>query len=472
MKTLTKNRIAALSLIVACFAVLIFLFCGGVSEVHAAASPSGYSNVLDDLSQDLEFSVESYPDKEGDYSLDVIQIAESKNGKLFVYVYNPSAKTKDLQAKKISLSTEIELAPKWKLYDLELLSSSGTLSKYLVKDFAVKDELVRIYDITEIFREWLGSDTDKTINDGTINYTACRVAKRFRAIALNDEVRYTCEATEVIEITGQYAGFLRYRSGIFSSYDCDAHFIAFSTDRKIDRLMQADLVWKSQTYVFNSSYMFDFWKVITGRGDEQTTVTQEYGKIESVAETISANEQGTFKGNGWFAKTYTWDRIQSVEKFKESEKSTDGATNVIDGFQWVIRFTETPYTAVTSSSPTGQSAYDYCSGTKISEIGILRLMFMTDGIVYNLGVVGDLVTGDDIPDNKFDPGISILPEDGSCSGFSFKSLFTLIAVVVLVIVLFPILVPLLGWLIKGIIWLITAPFKAIGKMIKNKKEKQ
>ena len=54
-----------------------------------------YTNVMEDLEKDNSFKLEDYPAVEDDYSLQVIQIAESVNGELFVYVYQPSDEVKD-----------------------------------------------------------------------------------------------------------------------------------------------------------------------------------------------------------------------------------------------------------------------------------------------------------------------------------------------------------------------------------------
>ena len=52
----------------------------------------------------------------------------------------------------------------------------------------------------------------------------------------------------------------------------------------------------------------------------------------------------------------------------------------------------------------------------------------------------------------------------------WKTLLLLLAIVLVCVLLFPIISPLLGLLVKGVVWLITAPFKAIGKLFKRKKE--
>ena len=70
-------------------ATLIAMY-SGVGTTYAATT--NYSNVLDDLKEDSAFNLKDYPAIIFDYNLNVIQIAESTDGELFVYVYQPAAK--------------------------------------------------------------------------------------------------------------------------------------------------------------------------------------------------------------------------------------------------------------------------------------------------------------------------------------------------------------------------------------------
>ena len=77
-----------------------------VAIASAAESPDiKYTSVLEDLQKDATFDINDYPYAAGDYSLQVIQIAESVNDKLFVYVYQPSAPSRLLEATTIRIST-------------------------------------------------------------------------------------------------------------------------------------------------------------------------------------------------------------------------------------------------------------------------------------------------------------------------------------------------------------------------------
>ena len=73
--------------------------------VFNSSAEETYSTVLSDLQKDPNFNIEEYPVVEGDYSLDVIAIAEGAEWELFVYVYQPSA---TLLATSINISTGIK----------------------------------------------------------------------------------------------------------------------------------------------------------------------------------------------------------------------------------------------------------------------------------------------------------------------------------------------------------------------------
>ena len=467
-----KQKIMYNRILIAVLACLIVMFAAMssvcISPAFADAPEITYTNVMDDLTKSADFTMSDYPDNADDHTLYVEQIAESNQGELFVYVYNPCAKTTPYIAKDISMSNAAsvhDLSARWAMYDLTLLSSEGVFSKYLVNDFKVKDDIVRYYDISEIHRSF-NADIDDDMDGGDVNYTACRVAKRYTAMTTATGVHYACVETTVIEVTAQYAGFTNVKAGgLGSNYDCHAHFVAFSTDMQMDKLMEADITYYTQDYSYSSTYQFDFWKVITGRGEEQTTVHEWHGEPVKVIDTIAAGDTGTFKGDGWFCLTYTWDRIQTVDEFKSSANPDSSMINSIDGMQWVLRFAETKYSNTFYSSSTGTNAGQSSWGTKVYEVTILRLMFETAGDVYNLGVVMDIVTADDIPDGTIGGGFDFFGSSNSALERFVKILLITLACVLLLLLLSPIL----PYIFKGIAWIITAPFKAIAACVKSAK---
>ena len=108
---------------------IIVVFCtvymAVQSPVIAMAESISYSGVLDDLKKDSSFKPSNYPQKAEDFSIQVIQLAESVDKELFVYAYQPSGKSKNLKASSINISTTINDAISFTNYKLELLNSNA-----------------------------------------------------------------------------------------------------------------------------------------------------------------------------------------------------------------------------------------------------------------------------------------------------------------------------------------------------------
>ena len=442
-------------------AVLVSIFAVPTYNSYASILIDGieYSTVLEDLQSDSSFNIESYPLNEKDYSLQVIQIAESENKELFVYAYQPSGEIGNLTATSINISTGIEENLSYKNYKLSLLNSSGTLYKYKVEDFVVKDDALRYYDISSIFREW-NSDFDTDVPDYTgnnIDEVSFGVSKLYTACTVDGEVYYNCTGTETIVVTDKFVGFIRYTNGfpLYTVGACDSHYIAFSTDLPIDKLLEADVYYVSQTFKTKGS---------TGGGmilsvdDEVSTMASdnyEYGEEVENYVTLTYDEKVEVSPGLIFQHKYEWQRIESVEEFKQGLEDdgielTDDTITSLNNKQWVLRFAETSYSfkTITGTFPSISE-----SGTKVNDVTILRLKFETNGVVYNLGVVDNKQTGSPAPTNKQEDWL--------------KKLLTIILIVLLIILLFPILPSILSFA-----WsVICFPFKLIKSIFKKKDKK-
>ena len=449
MTVIHKNCAIGVILTLVCL-VLAFLLLP--SSVYAESTSSGYSNVLDDLKSDPNFDENLYPANEKNYSLQVVQIAESTDGELLVYVYQPSNGKKDYTATSINISTAINDSLYYKNYKLELLSKDGVFCKYRVKDFTVKEEVLRYYDISSIFRKY-DKDVDEGLpeyNENDINEVSYNVSKLFTAVSIDGSVIYSCLDTETIVIQNKYVGYLRYSNGFKLYQDkCDSWFVAFSTDKPIDRLMEADVDYMIQDYTWF------------------TDPNQGYQKFESHGELIKKSVTLNYTGvagstaDGWFAHEYTWNRIESVDDFIANEDLTEEAKKDLGNMDWVLRFVETNYTYRSDSSG------EYCNMSNVSEVTILRLKFETDGVIYNLGVV----------DNKQSPAEGQTPDNNNTDELDWPSfgdkdwekiLGTILLMIGLILIVI-MLAPLLPVLIRLVIWLITLPFRLIGAIVKSLK---
>ena len=434
-----------------------------------AASVSTYSTVLEDLSKDNSFDLNDYPHVSTDYSLDVVQIAESKNGELYVYVYQPSDSTRDYKAKYINMSVQnpTEKDTEYKLYSLTWLSSYGTLDKYVVNGFSVSDAADRYYNIATIYRPY---DAEIDTVSEAVDNIQCKgyeVGQYWHAYYYNDELLYETKKVDIVEVSIKATGSVRYSEGFKLYVDaCDSHYVAFSIDNfNVQKIYDADITYTIKNYSWVETYTPNNY---SEECTSSTFVERDY---------LSSKEKASNDGDGWFGRTYTWNRIQDVSTFMSeaqndaNEEFTEAEKAALNNCQFVFRFLETDYTI----SPGTYSASGTYSTTE--NIGILRLHFLSDGKYYNLGVVSDLVGTDSDPDldvsgsddiQNFLEEMDVYLED-------FLTLIMLVVLVILVLVIMIYLKPVGSMIIKGfreilsLIWsLITLPFHLIASLFSSK----
>ena len=82
MKTTSKRVVSFLFFFI--FLLSWMLSAGGIATARADAS--AHTNVLDDLRKDETFKASEFKRNDNDYTLQVIQIAESTGKELFIYV--------------------------------------------------------------------------------------------------------------------------------------------------------------------------------------------------------------------------------------------------------------------------------------------------------------------------------------------------------------------------------------------------
>jgi len=463
----TKTRLVSIFLAFV-LGVCAVITTAAQTPLVARAESVTYSGVLDDLKKDTSFNADNYPAKSNDYSLQIIQLAESVNKELFVYVYQPSGKAKDFKASSINISTTINDAISFHNYKLELLNSSGVFYKYKVSGLTVKDDAVRYYAISSIYRPFDESIDKQASGGNTVTEVNYAVNKQYAFGEINGKPYVNCVDIETIVVTDKFVGFVRYPDG-FKLYigACDSHFVAFNTDKPIDRLLEADVYYTTQKY--SSS-----WVAFVGTSEEFGDKADKYAYLKYT-------DKVEHTGGGWFAGTYKWDRIQTVEDFiktenreqifsgaiidvKISSKLTDAALNELKGKKWVLRFAETSY-----SMWTGQGAYGTFS-TIVGDVTILRLKFETDGITYNLGVIDNKQTGSAEPSNsediKFEPNIFV-----NASG---KNILAIVLIALLVLAL----IPVLPYILNLIIFILSLPIRFVSgivsgfKLFKRKREER
>lgn len=430
------------------FTLSILLFMLGISLggniesfLYADETPT-YTSVIEDLSKDKSFNKSSYPQIDNENSLQVIQIAESSDKELFVYVYNPSA---DRIATSINISTTINAALKYNNYVLKLVDSKDTLQKYVVEGLTVLSDATRYYDISSIYRVYDKSIDKDPGNDITVSEISYSVGKLYIAFTVDGVTYYSCKQQETIEITDKHVGYLHLSDGwyLYKLGACDSHFVAFSTDKQIDSLIDADVYYTTQTYT-------QVW------GESRNY----HGSEKSNNVSIRYDQTSSNAADGLFARKYTWPRIQSVANFIKDNNLSDSAKTALKGKQWVLRFADTKFS--TRTVPVGGGMLvgiffaNQDTGQEVRDVSILRLKFETDGVVYNLGVVDNKQTGSHIPGN-----IPEMPD--------WKKWLIIALIIVLTVLFFPLLWPILRFILSKIlksIWVaikfvFTLPIKVI-----------
>ena len=426
----------------------------------ARAESITYSNVLDDLKKDTSFNSSNYPLKTDDYSLQIIQLAESVDKELFVYVYQPSGKPKDFKASSINISTTINDEISYYNYKLELLNSSGVFYKYKIVGLTVKDKSVRYYAISSIYRPFDESIDKQTSGGNTVTEVNCAVNKQYAFGTINGKAYVSCVDIETIVITDKFVGFVRYKDGFkFYVGACDSHFVAFNTDKPIDKLLEADVYYTTQEYS---------WGFAPGAGESET-----FGDKADKYAYLKYTDKVEHTGDGLFAGTYKWDRIQTIDDFikgedreniyhgavidvKTSSKLTDDTLSELKGKKWVLRFAETSF-ELGGSSLTG-ATWRY--STIVGDVTILRLKFETDGITYNLGVIDNKQSGSSEPANE------------TSTEFSLNNNGKLVLYLLMLVLLIVLCYPVLPYIAKAIVWFLSLPAKGIAALIELIKKKK
>ena len=446
----------AITLLSAIFATICAAISAAQTPPIVKAESIEYTSAIEDLQKDASFDQSYYPSDVTDYSLKLIQIAESVNRELFVYVYQPSGNA--VKASSINISTTINDSISFFNYQLQFLNSSGTILKYKVKDFTVKDEPTRYYAITSLFRFFDENIDERGSGGNTINEVNYAINKQYCFGSINGRPYVNCVDIETIVVTDKFVGYVRYPDGFRLYYGaCDSHFVAFNTDKPMDKLLEADVYYTTQKYA-------SAWAPFLGEQEEFNEKGDNYAYLKYT-------DKVEHNGGGLFAGTYTWDRIQTVEDFianenrdniyhgaiidvRYSTRLTDEALNELQGKSWVLRFTETDYTFWTGENTFGSFA------TIVGDVTILRLKFETDGITYNLGVIDNKQSGGRNPSNETEIEVE-LNNNGR-----------LLLILLLIVLLVVLLAPVLPLIIRFIVWVVLLLLRAIVWMIKRIKAKK
>ena len=442
------------------FILSIFaLFFTSLSSLSFAHAEEQYTDVLTDLKKDENFKENDFPAKENEYSINVFQIGESTKKELFIYTYQPSNGTKDLIASSINISLSLNENLNYKNYKLIYCNKNGVFNKYLVDGFIVKNDVVRYYDISSIYRTFDKDIDDELDYDNELTEVALDVGQVWSSATYKDQISYSVVKKELVTVTHKFASRIDYFKGfrvntLFGyNENTSGHFVSFSTDYNIDKLLEAQITFVEKKCEDKTDYS------LPQNSYSKITNTISHDGLE-----LTCDDYVNSSGVGLFGAKFSWCRIQTKSEFVAMEKDNlnSEALTEINKDDFVLRFYETD---LIKKNSLGISIKNY---SKIDEVAILRLKFVADGKSYNLGVV----------DSKQNSTIDSAGKDNGALDDLWDAIEQLIAIISLVIVIalcspilavvLPILFKAIVYLIKFIISIITWPFRAISNKRRNK----
>lgn len=457
--------------IAALFLCLVLLFAGGEIILSAfvlrAEAASQYSSPIEDLEATGNFDAADYPDIATDYSLQVIALAESVDGELYVYVYQPCAATKLLTATSITMDAPInDESRSFRIYSLTLFGTQGVFHKYRVNSITLRETPVRKYSVSEIFRAFDSTIDEAPGNDNTISEKAYPVGKMWTLSDAGSTTSTEVVYEDVIDVTEKHIGYIKYNKGsvidAFLGYTSQihSHYIAFSTDRPIDKIFEVDVYFKTQSVDTYPEENAGLW-----------TETTRGPKVDNYI-TLTSSQVLEINTSGFHPDYYKYKRIQSVEAFREMEKQDITNQDGLENKEWILRFYETTWSnTISTTGDQGGIATYYGSAhhIEVTDVALLRIEYEYDGVVYNLGVVDDMQTGSK-------------EADGSHGGMTVEDLLGLIlgaiGLVLIFTVFWPFITPLISvffsflWfgfkaLLRFAFWLIMLPFRLVAKFFRR-----
>ena len=461
--------------------VIISLFSTIFTPVTAFAQENSYEKTpLTELSKADNFNVEDFEEDPTDYSLKVIQVAESAEGKLNIFTFQPARNTVELWASSINISYGFSsngenLTPK--NYSLKLISTEGCFDKYEVEGFDVPSEEYKYYNIVSIYRR-LSEDvpTDEDITGGTTTEKAYEVGQQWSVHTINGVTSYKMNTFMTKTITQNLNGTLYYSSGlhlgnIASAYTGGLHswFVAFDVEDTIVK------------HIYNATLTFQHRTVHDVRvSGESKDGYPEYGDwvIEENYSITDADEV-TYSQVTWFGDDFQWNRIMSSTEYVTNAESqgvtfSEEARAEILASQWVFAYYETEYRHSETTGFWVQHDYRY---SEVENLSILTLKYMDfSGNVYDVGIVSDKTTADDVIDG-YAEGMLGLQEKMKEIAAIISSLLGLVGLLILANFcppLFNVLIIIFKAIFNGFIWVLSFVFEILTiplKLIFNTKRK-
>lgn len=425
--------------------LLLSLFAVNVS----AAGFYKETGVIEDLKKDSTFNESDYPAIDDNYSLKVIQLTEGETGNIYIYVYQPSANSKTITASSVNISntgTAVGLATK----KLTLVSKEGVFHKYKVEGLSRLNTFERKYFVVSILRPFSKDLGDTTTNDVTVGVEKAYPVETIwtATTALDGSVKYDAAYSEdTITFTSQLVDYIYYdQSTLFDVISIKSYYLAFSTNKPVDSILEATIEY---------SYNYTYEDVEMGIDTHKT--------VEKARKTLTSEQIFEINNTNFFQEDYEYKRIHSVDAFlkcKEIDFSDDVKT-ALKKEQWVLRFLETSYT---------YNAYPWrLLDTDVTSVSAVSLKYKYKDKIFNVGVIADTVTDDDIEGGYVEEQEwwqKIMAVLMFIVFLIFVWPLVSLLITILLLLLWDGVKFLIRFCIKGILWILTLPFRIIGWFLK------
>ncbi len=446
------------------------LFGAGVVAL-AEASNTQYSDALADLKMDTSFNVSQWPEITSYRTLELITIAESVKRELFVYVYQPAAPSFPYRATSIRLSFDFDENFEYtdvNDYSLEYINHNGVFYKYKVSGFTVSTESLHKYVVVQLARPYIANYDQAADLDNTISAVPFKVGRCFSITTEDNQTVISATQVDIVIVVDKVCGFVRYNNAaVFGAVNAgmDRHFVAFKSDRQIDELYRAKV-----TYI--SQYAHKEWV--------NSSLQWQYAAPENKTAQIYEFNTSSFTYLDWTgqreAATASWSCLERSNVFVNGVEGTEAtlfslgnlntvATNSFSSqerqrllqMEWVISYDYTLYydnnVVVDAIDPSKSRR------TITSDVTILELEFVTDGVRYNLGVVDNKQSGSSTASNN--SKVRVKSSSGADITDTLKQVLRVGGILLLCVVLLPLIIRVLRLI-----------FKPIGRAVRKKHNKE
>lgn len=251
-----------------------------------------------------------------------------------------------------------------------------------------------------------------------------------------DSVTYEMLEVDVVQIINPFVSRIRKNKEVSSnSYFQDNYYVAFSTDRNIEKLLSATVSYRTRDYFYENNSFLDIGSTIF---NDKTTYSNERFSDKDIYcdEAIELDNQHKLFGIFDIGNKYSWQRIQSAADFVANAGASAEDNNAVKDLQWVLMFDEVSVYRYQSSGTLITTCEE--AGQVIDQVTILRLEFVEDGVTYNLGTVSDTVSGE----NHFG---DVADGNADISGCRDAMSITLIVLIVLLLL---VLILIIKWIAK------------------------